>query len=312
MSTLEAAQTFTSENEAKADFDSVYTAPTPHAYIATMAETGYEIGERARPYCCAAVDLIQEQNGLAWPTQLLDVGCSYGIGSAFVKYNCGFDELVAFFGSRAPMAYGAACEATRQWLNVTPPGYDVRCVGLDSSRQAIRFAVDAGLLDGGLAKNFEAGESPSPSNRQWFRGCNLLMSTGAIGYVTERTLDWVLADLGKSHSGSFGPIAVMTILRMFDSESIGDCFESNGYAFRQVPGVCLPQRNFASDDERRGVLEVLHDRAIDTALWEDKGKLAADLFVAAPTDSIDAVVERMVETHQQLSCDDRAPGYIQR
>ncbi|MEA3274203.1 MAG: hypothetical protein U9Q81_02685, partial [Pseudomonadota bacterium] len=108
-------------NEAKASFDDVYTAPTPHAYIASMAKNGYEIGEQARPYCAAAAELLQERNGDAWPVQMLDVGCSYGIGSAFVKYGCSFDEMVAFFLSRAPREYHATCEAMRLWLNVAPP-----------------------------------------------------------------------------------------------------------------------------------------------------------------------------------------------
>ena len=86
---------------------------------------------------------------------MLDVGCSYGIGSAFVKYGCSFDEMVAFFSSRAPRPYHAACEAMRMWLNLAPPVCDVRAVGLDSSKPAIDFAMDAGVLDGGIARDFE-------------------------------------------------------------------------------------------------------------------------------------------------------------
>ena len=47
-------------NEAKASFDNVYTEPTPHAYIASMAKNGYEIGEQARPYCTAAAGILRE------------------------------------------------------------------------------------------------------------------------------------------------------------------------------------------------------------------------------------------------------------
>ncbi|MCG8468484.1 MAG: hypothetical protein MJB57_09805, partial [Gemmatimonadetes bacterium] len=176
-------------NEAKADFHDVYTAPTPHAYIASMARNGYQIGEQARPYASAAAELLSERNGEAWPVQMLDLGCSYGIGAAFIKYGCAFDEMVAFFASRAPEEYAAACEATRSWLNAVPPASDMRTVGLDSSEPAIRFAVDAGLLDGGIARDFERPDvDPSEEDCAWFRSCNLMISTGAIGYLTERTL----------------------------------------------------------------------------------------------------------------------------
>lgn len=311
METLTAKKQYLTENEAKVDFNDVYSAKTPHAYIATMAENGYEIGECARPFCCEAVKLLQEKNGVTWPTQLLDVGCSYGIGSAFVKYNCTFDELVAFFSSRAPKDYTTACEATRQWLNVAAPEFDVRCVGLDTSKPAIQFAMDAGLLDGGITCNFENNETPSKEDLGWIRGCNLLMTTGAIGYVTEQTLDMVLSNLGKSHPSCFGPIAVMTILRMFDTEQIKRCFERHGFSFCRIPDVRLPQRNFADEDERLQILSVLHDRKVDTTKWEDKGKLFADLYVAATKDEIEVVRERMIQTANKLSLSEPT-SYIQR
>lgn len=301
--------TYKAENEAKAEFDDVYTAPTPHAYIEAMAQTGYEIGEQARPYCTAAAELLAGRNGGVWPVQMLDVGSSYGIGSAFVKYGCSFDELVAFFLSRAPRDYHAACEATRLWLNVTPPACDVRTVGLDSSAPAIRFAVNAGLLDGGIARDFESsGVQPTEQDLEWFRSCNLLISTGAIGYVTERTLDIVLGSLGRDYPCEYGPFAVLTILRMFDSAPIQDVFEKNGFAFGAVPHARLPQRRFADSQERRKVLSLLHDRGIDTEQWEDRGKHYADLYVAAPAEQFSLLIEHIRATHDALGPAQSAVG----
>jgi len=300
-------------NEAKANFDEVYTAPTPHAYVALMANNGYEIGERARPYCAAAVELLQEHNGGIWPVQMLDVGCSYGIGSAFVKYGCSFDEMVAFFSSRAPREYHAACEAVRMWLNITSPASDVRAVGLDSSEPAIRFAIDAGLLDGGIARDFERPDVvPTDEDNSWFRSCNLLIGTGAIGYVTDRTLDMVLRHLGKDYPGATGPFAVVTILRMFDPSPIEDVFEAHGFAFGAVPGIRLPQRRFTDAKERRDVLAVLHDRGIDTSEWEDRGKHYADLFIAAPPGQFPLLLERMEETRSACESESELVGYIRR
>ena len=86
----------------------------------------------------------------------------------------------------------------RMWLNLAPPVCDVRAVGLDSSKPAIDFAMDAGVLDGGIARDFEqSGVVPTEEESAWFRSCNLLISTGAIGYVTERTLEVVLRHLGN-------------------------------------------------------------------------------------------------------------------
>lgn len=305
--------TYDQANDAKASFDSVYTAPTPHAYIATMAEHGYEIGEQARPYCTAAAELLRELNSEAWPVQLLDVGCSYGIGSAFVRWGCSFDEMVAFYASRAPTEYAAACAAMWSWLNIASPACDVRCAGLDASEPAIRFAVDAGLLDGGIARDLERPDvTPTEEDRAWFRSCNLLMAVGAIGYVTERTLAKVLPDLGQDHPGQHGPFGVMTILRMFETRPIREVFERNGLCFAAVPDVRLPQRRFTGDAERDHVLSLLRDLGIDTRGHEEEGRLYADLYVAAPSGQLDALLERMLDTLHR--CEDR-PGptaYIHR
>jgi hypothetical protein len=305
--------TYAEQNQAKADFDSAYVSETPHLYIAQMARFGYQIGEQARPYCAAAADLLREQNGEAWPVQMLDIGCSYGIGSAFVKYGCSFDEIVAFFSSRAPTGFRAACDAMRMWLNVTPPVCDVRCVGLDSSKPAIRYAVEAGLLDGGIARNFEDdGAKPSTKEARWFRSCNLMICTGAIGYVTERTLGEVLHHLGKDYPAEFGPFAVVTVLRMFDETPIANCFDRNGLRFQRVPGTRLPQRRFTDGEERQRVLSLLHDRGIDTSAWEDQGRHYADLFIATPPEQHAILLDRMMRIRDDIEEQSAEPAYLRR
>lgn len=286
------------ENQSKASFDDIYTSPTPHAYIQMMAKYGYEIGEQARPYCIAAAELLLEQNGDSRPVHMLDVGCSYGMGSAFVKYGCSFDEMVGFFSTRAPENPEAACKATRSWLDVTPAPYDVRCVGLDSSQPAIRFAMSAGMLDYGIARDFEnPNVRPNAEETFWLRRCNLLICTGAIGYVTDRTITQVLEHLGKDCSDEYGPVAVLTSLRMFNTTPIANAFERHGLKFEKVSGIMLPQRRFTNQTEENGILKILHDKNIDTSDWEDRGKLFAELYIAAKPEHIKVLLEKMNETN---------------
>jgi hypothetical protein len=286
------------ENEIKTCFDDVYTAPTPHAYIQMMARHGYEIGEQARPYCVAAAELLHEQNGVSDPVSMLDIGCSYGTGSAFVKYGCSFDEMVAFFSTRAPEDFHEACEAVDAWLNVTPDPNNVRCVGLDSSAPAIHFAKEAGMIDYGIARNFEDPDvTPTEEECSWLRKCNLLISTGSIGYITDRTMNEVLKHAGKNHEDEFGPVAVTTILRMFESESIRDSFEKHGFRYEKVPGIMLSQRRFTDEDEQQGVLDILRDKNIDTKGWEEEGRLFAELYIAAKPDDFSVLLDRMQETN---------------
>jgi hypothetical protein len=303
---------YNQENEAKATFDKVYVQPTPHAYVQNMALHGYQIGEQARPYCLEATQLLNELNSNAWPVQMLDLGCSYGMASAFLKYGCSFDEIVAFFGSRAPKELIACAEVTRMWLNVAPPACDIRCVGLDSSEPAVSFALRAGLLDGGIAKNYEDKTvQPSKEDIEWFRSCNMLVSTGAIGYVTEESLRKILPHLGKDHPTKYGPFAVVTILRMFEIDTVRECFGEAGLTLTQVPDIRLAQRNFADDNERDGVISLLHEQGVDTTGYEDTGTLYADLYVAAAEDHIDRLVSLMQKVETQIDKDSNV-GYIQR
>jgi hypothetical protein len=290
---------YAAENRTKACFDDVYTAPTPNAYIATMARSGYEIGEQARPYIIAAAELLRKHIGGPCPVRMLDIGCSYGMGAAFVKYNCSFDEMVTFFSTHPPQDYHSACEGVRNWLKARPTPYDIRCVGLDKSGPAIRFAMKAGLLDNGIARDFENPEmSPNSEECVLFRSANLLISTGAIGYITDRTMSHVVRHLGKDHPSEIGPFALLTILRMFDATPINHVFETYGFRFEKVQGAMLPQRRFTDNNEKKMVLKILHEKGIDTSGWEDRGMQFAELFVGAKPDHFHELLEKMNEVRR--------------
>jgi carnitine O-acetyltransferase len=270
-------------NKAKANFNAVYQSPTPHAYLERMSECGYEISEQARPYCVAASEFVRERVDDPSEVQMLDVGCSYGIGAASVKYGRSFPELVSFVTREVPEAYEQACKKMRAWLNKGRSVQQMRCVGLDSSKPAIRFARDAGLIDAGIAGDFEQNGMRLPDpERNLLSECNLMMSTGAIGYFGERTLNAILPSFRDGPKSQPGPFAVMTILRMFDIDSVRTCFEKHGLRFGKVPDVLLPQRRFADKSERAKVLSVLHSRGLDTHGLEDSGKHFAELYVATP------------------------------
>ena len=281
-------------NESKASFTDAYRAATPHAYLAEMSRLGYQIGEQARPYCVAAAELLRAKNGSASSVQMLDIGCSYGLASAFVKYGCSFEEIVSFFDSRAPRERRACAESMRQWLGVVPRAFDMRVVGLDVSEPATDFCLGAGLLDAAITKNLENdGAALDEDDLAWVRDCNFVMSTGAIGYVTERTLSHVVDALAVDRVKDFGAIAAFTVLRMFDVDAITELFESRGWRFTRMPRLLLPQRKFNSDEEQAQVIDGLRARGVDVRGCETEGVLFAELFVAAPSDAHGELVDCM-------------------
>jgi hypothetical protein len=284
---------YDSANEAKATFDDVYHAATPHAYFGEMDRHQYEIGEEAKPYFRAAIEHLEAANQGHLPPRMLDLGCSYGVGSALVKYDCTYRELSAFFHNEAPQEYDACVEATRDWLQPRDAHGDLECVGLDCSGEALSFAEDAGLLCSGIASNFEAGEVPNAGETSIMRSCNLLTSTGAIGYVGEKTLSVILAQLGKAYPENAAPFVVVTILRMFDPSPIQHCFESFRYRFEQVPGVLLRQRHFADENEQAQTIEVIRKRGLDPDGLESEGTLYADLYVGASPSDFEDLFNRL-------------------
>lgn len=287
-------------NEAKANFDEVYQSPTPHAYFATMNRLEYAIGQEARPYFLAATALLRRQLPAASPIRMLDLGCSYGVGSALVKYGFSFAEIADFFSHHSEN-YGESVEDTRDWLKDHGDAQALTCVGADASAEAIKFAAEAGLLDAGIAQDMEQDQRLNPEDCALMQKCNLLISTGAIGYVGERTLNTILQQLGKQGSSPHGPYTVVTILRMFDPAPVTKTFAAHGYQFAPVPGVHLRQRRFHDEAEQAETMQLARQRGLEVDEFEGRGYLYADLFVGAPAGDLPALMQAMQETHRKLS-----------
>jgi len=79
------------------------------------------------------------------------------------------------------------------------------------------------------------------------------------------------------------------------------CFEEADMHMARVPGIRLPQRNFADDKEHDSVIEILHEQGKDTVDLEDDGKLYADLYVAAAGDQIGRLVTLMHSVETQVN-----------
>jgi len=292
-------KSYRSLNEVKARFDEVYCSPTPHAYFNEMHSLEYAIGQEARPYFHAMVSLMRRKLGPQQTIRMLDLGCSYGVGSAWVKYGFSFGEIAGFFENQAGRDFEVCVKDTRDWLADNQPAKPVSCIGADASAEAIHFATEAGLIDDGIAHDLEKDPDLTEEERGLIRHCNLLISTGAIGYVGEKTLSAILTHLGKGRAGQAAYTAV-TILRMFPSEPVRRTFEQFGYQFKQVPGVQLRQRRFRDDEEQCETLRILNERELDTSGLESEGYLYADLYVAGPATDLESILDQMKEMRLRL------------
>ena len=166
---------------------------------------------------------------------------------------------------------------------------DVEVVGFDSSKEAIRFASASDMVDDGIALDLEETSSElSEGQAALIQQCDVLMSTGAIGYVTDKTVRPILDQFGQDAHGALGPVAVMSVLELFDPASIAVAFVEHGYRFVQLP-VRMPQRRFVDAEERDGVTERLRQRGVQSEAQDSEDHMFARLCIAAKPERFDAL-----------------------
>ena len=285
------------QNRVKASFDAAYSAPTPHRYLHNMTAVDYRMADYMNPFLSAIVDASVTPAG---PVRVLDLGCSYGVSGALLRTDCSYQELAKFFRHEASSEYSSCVVESKRWLESHAARVDVEVVGFDSSVEAIRFAAASRMIDEGIARNLEENESElTEDERSLIRQCDVLLSTGVIGYVTDKTVSPILDEFGHDARGALGPVAVMSVLELFDPEPIAESFAEHGYRFGQLP-VRLPQRRSADEEEREGVLETLRDRGQRTATQESENRMFASLCVAAQPESFDVFAQQMIEVSEAL------------
>jgi hypothetical protein len=119
--------------------------------------------------------------------------------------------------------------------------------------------------------------------RARFAQADLVVSTGCIGYVTERTIRQI-ADAASAGAGGAGarlPWMAHFVLRMFPYDPVANSLAELGYATIHVDGL-FKQRRFASPREQSQVLDGLRAAGVDPEGLETDGWLYAQLHLSLP------------------------------
>ncbi|MEU7765713.1 class I SAM-dependent methyltransferase [Nocardia sp. NPDC049190] len=256
----------------KASFDDIYDRPDPRAYYARMSDLDYRIPELAKPFFQQQIRQYRASARVTAPT-VLDIGCSYGINAALLRFDTTMRGLVGHYDADSDRA--GLIRRDRARLDAHTGPTDVRFLGMDASRPALDYAHEAGLLHEVVHADLESGE-PTDEQRAVLATADLVVSTGCVGYVTEKTL----ARVATAHPRR-RPWMAHFVLRMYDFAPIAAELAALGYRTEQAPGL-YEQRRFASDAERTQVLNTLSARGIDTTGREDAGWLYAALYLSRP------------------------------
>ncbi|MDA1036695.1 MAG: hypothetical protein O3B65_07455 [Chloroflexi bacterium] len=211
------------------------------------------------------------------------------MSGALLKTDCAYRDLAEFYRLEASSEYAACVAESQRWLDSHAMRGDVEVVGFDRSDEAIRFAVASHMIDDGIALNLENEESELTADQaHLLRECDVLLSTGAIGYVTDKTVNPILDEFGNDSRGALGPVAIMSVLELFDPAPIVEAFTEHGYRFGHLP-VRMPQRRFVD--------EMLRQRNVPADALDSEHQLFAGLCIAAKPERFDALTECVSELY---------------
>ncbi|WP_239312347.1 MULTISPECIES: class I SAM-dependent methyltransferase [unclassified Frankia] len=260
----------------KVSLDHIYTQPDPRAYFSTLSELGYCIPQLAKPYF---VKLIQEyrRSRFGHVLNILDIGCSYGINAALLKYGATMDELYERYCGFDVNEQTRDTLLTRDQELVRSRSHlgSTQFVGLDSSHPALSYALAAGFIDDAVHADLEEND-PTEQQRQQLAGADLVISTGCLGYVTDRTISRIV-----NANGERKPWMAHFVLRMFPFEPVAASLAELGYETVHLDRV-FKQRRFASPEEQSLVLDTLWTVGVDPRGLEADGWLYAQLYISRP------------------------------
>jgi hypothetical protein len=273
---------FSELNKAKTNFSELYTSKDPREYFKYLGQLDYIIPHLAQP---VFRQLIRSRRALQdRPVTVLDLGCSYAINGALMKYALGYEQLRQRY--TAPPLQALSGEdmlaLDRAYYQAWPKHPDVRVIGLDISENAIRYAEGCGILDHGLAIDLESRD-PSSTEAELLSGVDLIVSTGCVGYVTHKTFRRLMQIM----NGPSAPWVVSFVLRMFPYDGIVNTLAERGLATELYEGATFVQRRFADRDEMEATIRAVETRGIDSCGFETEGLYHASLFISRPQAEID-------------------------
>jgi SAM-dependent methyltransferase len=272
---------FSDINESKADFSDLYTSKDPRNYFKYLGQLDYIIPHLAQPIFSQLIRARQETQ--SEPVTVLDIGCSYAINGALMKYAVDYEALRQRY--TAPPLQSLASEEMldldRHFYQAWPKNPGVKVIGLDVSENAVRYAEDCGILDHGLAVDLESRD-PTPEEAKILSEVDIIVSTGCVGYVTSKTFQRVakLARQGRA------PWAANFVLRMFPFDNIAATLSEYGLVTERYEGATFVQRRFANREEMESAIRAVEALGYDTDGHETEGLYHSELFVSRPAEEI--------------------------
>lgn len=280
---------FAEINEAKANMDHIYNQPDPRAYFKELRRLDYSIPDGAKPIFRNVIEHLRHRTDTV---HVLDLGCSYGVNAALLKYDLEMPDLYAHWDQDwlKTATPEEVAERDQEYFAKLDDSGDIEVIGLDQAEKAIGFAAEVGLLDDGLAVNLESEALPAPANDE-LAAVDLITSTGCVGYVTEKSFERLLPAVSQGGQ----PWLANFVLRMFSFDAIEETLSAHGYVTEKLEKRTFVQRRFASEEEQQQVIDHLRSQGVDPTGKETEGYLLAEFYLSRPAgDGLGAPIEQIV------------------
>ena len=258
--------------------DSIYDRPDPREYFNTLEKLNYAIPGNAKPLFQKLISQFRRRHQLE-EICILDLGCSYGVNAALLKHNLSLDDLYNHWtqDELEDATTEEVIQKDRQFFDDLNDSENLKVIGIDQADNALTFAENVGLIDEGLAVNLEQEKLPEDV-RQGLEPVDLMISTGCVGYVTEKSFEQLMEPITERKSAWIANF----VLRMFPYDQIEKALSRWDYKTEKLNGQYFRQRDFASTEEQNRVVEQLKSQGIEPSCLETEGHFVAELYVSRP------------------------------
>lgn len=259
----------------KHDFNAAYNCRWPHSYFRAHLALDYVIPDRAAP---VFERIFTEYRRVRSKTKLkiVDVGCSYGINAALLRSDLSLDELYAAYLEPSGLLSRQEEIEHRAFFRNRGLRDDIRFVGVDPSFCAVRYAQSLGLLEAAIAADLETRDVTA-EERCALSDADILISTGCVGYATERTFARVYQASASSH-----PWVVAFAMHPFSYDGIAAVLQSFALETKLVPRFKQRQRRFSTQAERDAILIAMAKLGMEDRLERTTGYIYASCYISAP------------------------------
>ncbi len=290
------------DGSGKADFGSIYDREDPREYFRVLGKLDYGIPHHAQSVFSALLKARHEDKGGGEKQDvILDLCCSYGINAVLLKCDLTMNDLYERYCS------GEVASLSSEELADSDAGFFARrakedapvVAGLDSSRNAVSYALRAGMLDAGFAENLE-DDDPSEDLCETASRADLITVTGGISYITETTFGRLM----DCASPERPPWVASFPLRSVSYEKISALLSRHGLVTEKLTGHTFEQRHFTNAEEQERTLKTLEGLGVDPAGREAEGSFHTDLYLSRPAnEAAETTVEELLAPFPKVEGD---------